>query len=411
MNPYEAPPELAPVDASSSNLPVIVDEDLPSESAWKTNLKKAWSGVKSVTLTLGRWLVRYPLAIVAAALFLVGVSLWATYRRGDLGNLNVGGVLGWLFRGNQDPPQVTRAKVVVLSPTEGEPPTEASKAEILPAPGGPLRDKNMIRIKEEDGTVRDVRLPKGVSDTDVEQVLEVQPQEVKLKVVRKPDLNLSAEDLTHLLMVVLGHAIVGGLWVSLLFVPNLAHAQAPDCPSGYKCVPEEVAARQAAALKEYLCLQNSAGPLIELQPMVVLLAEDGTISLPPALEGSMKWCAWEYGLTAPLKVTLAKKAGAGAAAPAEPVWGFYPRWRAGLLLAPTVALDDGASKDSAWEPALLFQAFHFKAFHLNAHAGWRSGGLGLGLDLTRNLDVSAGVAVRWSSLSLAPFAGLSLALY
>lgn len=406
LAPFDPPPpqlaeEVAPVpDPPPADPPADPPTDPPADPWYRR-----WGRALLRALRLAwRWLVRYPVALLAAAGVLVGVSLLAAWRRGDLGDFNVGGLLGWLFHGGEDKPEVVKAKVVVLPSEPGAAPTPASTAEILPAPGGPLRDKNKIRIKEEDGTVREVRLPQGVRDADVQQVLEVAPSEVKLKVIRRPDIGLTAEDINHLLV-----WAAAGLTAVGLILAAPAPAAAQECPPGFKCVPEEVAARQAAALKEYLCLQNSAGPLLTLDPFLVTIAEDGTLGVAPSLSGALKWCAWEYTLTAPVKVTIASKP--AASKPAPPDWGWVPRWRAGLLLAPSVALDPAAPSDSAWEPALLFQAFHFKLVHLNAHAGWRSGGLGVGVDLTRNLDLSAGAALRWSTWSLAPFLGLSLALY
>jgi len=49
-------------------------------------------------------------------------------------------------------------------------------------PKGIFRDKSVVVVKDKEGKPKELRLPKGVKDTDVDQVIEVKPKEFVVKI-------------------------------------------------------------------------------------------------------------------------------------------------------------------------------------------------------------------------------------
>ena len=191
-----------------------------------------------------------------------------------------------------------------------------------------------------------------------------------------------------------------GLFLFILFHWSMAQAQDVDCPEGYKCIPDDVAARYFVALKEYQCLQDEADKIkLEYEPFKIVTDREGRLFSQEKLKGTLTWCSYHLKLSQDLKVktSLAPKK-------PEPDFGFRPRFRLGVTITP----QSGIGLEDLLDPTFLFEAFYWKSLHLSTHASLNSIGLGLGLDITKNFDIYAGVGVQWLGWTPAAVFGASL---
>lgn len=149
-------------------------------------LKALWANLKSAFGTIAKFLVQYPLAIVATVVVVVvGLAL----IQAGVKDVNIGGIVKWLFSRPGAKHDVIAASNTV--PTHrvddqgnkipvGTPDANGwTQWEVQPykAPSSPLRDKTVVSVTSPStGNQVDVQLPTGVKDTDVEQVVEVKPE-------------------------------------------------------------------------------------------------------------------------------------------------------------------------------------------------------------------------------------------
>jgi hypothetical protein len=121
------------------------------------------------------WCLRYPLAVVAAILFIIlFIVLTAT---GMGGNINPGKVLKKLFGKWADIPNevdesnsVAKGRVEAVGETDETGSTQTPTAKIK-ANTNPLRDKSKITVENPDtGASEVIHLPEGVQDKDVKKV-------------------------------------------------------------------------------------------------------------------------------------------------------------------------------------------------------------------------------------------------
>lgn len=164
---------------------------------------KIWGAFK----TAGRWLLRYPIALVVS----IGVILFASTLMllgvGD--RFNLGGVLGWLFgHDDTDESDVKRSNKVPDERVDdagntipkGEPDEDGwvqQDVDVVDHSHNPFRDKSKLEVIEPDGKTKKIRLPKGVKDTDVEQVIQIQPSEFEV-VVKGPSETVNQDTVDYL---------------------------------------------------------------------------------------------------------------------------------------------------------------------------------------------------------------------
>ena len=149
----------------------------------------AW--LKALLYRIGNLFIRYPLAMAAAALVIVGAVVLACFGQ----KVQIGGVLGWLF-GRVHPRDQPNAPSVVVTPPPGrvddkgqpiEPGTPDDKGYVqtpvvLPIKDpGILSDPTTITVTHPDGHDQTIPLPTGVKNKDVKEVILVAPNVYQIK--------------------------------------------------------------------------------------------------------------------------------------------------------------------------------------------------------------------------------------
>jgi hypothetical protein len=181
------------------------------------------------------------------------------------------------------------------------------------------------------------------------------------------------------------------LAIGLLLWPALVKAE--ECAQGSTCVPPDDLAAMVAVLKEKKCLQTEK-PAFTLDPITVITDEKGRIFYTGAdplhpYTLRMKWCSYTAEGTGHTQVIAAVK---------EPsTWGFRFRPKAYLGYLPAEPLFHDSSARQGIDAGLMLDFFHVKFANVNAAVGFRSTGLGFGVDVTQNFGVYAGYALAWAS--------------
>lgn len=188
--------------------------------------------------------------------------------------------------------------------------------------------------------------------------------------------------------------------------PVAAPALAESCPGG-TCVAKEDLAKFIELLKERKCRAGTP-PTFELDPVKVVVDRDGRVyysgAQPHPYTVKMSWC--NYEVKAEGKVDIV------AAMLTPPIWGFRFRPKAymGLLpgeafyhFAENTALElAGESTESlgvgdVFDAGVMVDFLYYDWVNLNAAAGFRSFGLGVGADLTSNFGAYLGYANTWGT--------------
>jgi hypothetical protein len=193
-----------------------------------------------------------------------------------------------------------------------------------------------------------------------------------------------------------------------LFVTSNALAQGVPEETACKgsCVPPEDMTAIVQVLQEKKCLQTEK-PTFELDPVNIVVDKDGRIFFsganPHPYTLKMKWCT--YDVKAEGKVNVV------AAIQEPPTWGFRfrPKAFAGYLLAEPFRTDGTWSK--AIDAGLMADLFYIREFSMNVHAGFRSFGLGLGVDIVKNFGGYVGYALTWDGFRSNPEAALWFAFW
>lgn len=152
--------------------------------------------------------------------------------------------------------------------------------------------------------------------------------------------------------------------------------------------------------------RNENKPTFELDAISIVQDQEGRIygsgAAPQPYTLKMDWC--NYSVTAAGKVQLlvAKRE--------PPTWGFRfrPKFSSGFLFADAFVKTDVGS---AIDVGILWEGFFYKSLNLNVATGFRSSGLGIGLDLTKNFGAYAGYAVSYSGFRSNPYIGVSFAFW
>lgn len=203
----------------------------------------------------------------------------------------------------------------------------------------------------------------------------------------------------------------------LLLAPLSIHAQdrPEDCPSGYQCISENKAQSIQTILERHKCLRtafNERGENFSLtfEPWSLVVTRDHQVFAKEDLKGTLRLCSWRLDLRIDpnISASLAEEEERPGID-----WGLEPRIKIGFLLHPIDMFSERAVYK--WgEPALLFEPFHLGFAHLEVHTGLESFGLGVGADLTRNMDIYAAPRIPWMSLTdqprILPTVGVSVSI-
>ena len=169
-----------------------------------------------------------------------------------------------------------------------------------------------------------------------------------------------------------------------------------ECPNGSTCVPPEDMKVFLQLLQDKQCLQRQQ-PAFHLDPITIVTDRDGRIYTSGAqYHLSMKWCSYDVQSEGPVTAV--------AAMTLPQAYGFRFRPKAFLGYLPLEALKASDAR-SGLDGGLLLDFLHWEWANLNFSAGVRSGGLGLGADLTANAGVYAGYSITWGSWRHNPMGG------
>jgi hypothetical protein len=150
-------------------------------------------------------------------------------------------------------------------------------------------------------------------------------------------------------------------------------------------------------LKEKQCLQTDK-PTFELDPITMTVDKDGRVfysgAQPKPYTLKMHWCDYEVTGEGKLDVIVALQE--------PPTWGFRLRPKAyvGYLLAEP--LREGGAFNDGVDAGIMADFLFWEDFNLNVHVGFRSLGVGLGVDLTENFGAQAGYALSWDGFRSNP---------
>lgn len=173
-----------------------------------------------------------------------------------------------------------------------------------------------------------------------------------------------------------------------------------ECAPGSTCVPPEDMKVFVKLLQEKKCLQSSK-PVFQLDPITVVTDKDGRTFVsgdkPYPYRLHMTWC--DYTADAEGKVT------ATAARMVPPTYGFRFRPKAYVSYLPLEAIKDEKA-GTGIDAGVLLDFFHWRWANVNAAVGVRSGGLGVGVDITSNFGAYLGYGITWGSWRHNPNGGL-----
>jgi hypothetical protein len=193
------------------------------------------------------------------------------------------------------------------------------------------------------------------------------------------------------------------LAIVLYALPSRADVSCPNADD--TCVPKADMDAFVAVLKEKKCLQTTQ-PTFKLDSVTIITDVDGRVYYsgadPHPYTVKMSWCGYDVTAQEKLTLVVAKK---------EPsVWGFRfrPKFAGSFLF---VDAFNQSSAKQAVDVGILWDFVYYKAFNLNIATGFRSAGLGVGMDITRNFGGFVGAAYSWWTLKVNPQAGLYFAFW
>lgn len=177
--------------------------------------------------------------------------------------------------------------------------------------------------------------------------------------------------------------------LAVFLMGSVAHAG--ECPQGSTCVPPEDMKVFVQLLKEKKCLQTEV-PSFELDPITIVVDEKQRVFFsgadPNPYQLKMKWCSYEAVGMGKVKVVAAMK---------EPeTWGLRFRPKAYLGYLPLEPLVYASEPVGGVDAGLLLDFFHVQLANVNLAVGFRSFGLGVGVDVTQNFGAYAGYGMSWN---------------
>jgi hypothetical protein len=179
-----------------------------------------------------------------------------------------------------------------------------------------------------------------------------------------------------------------------------------SCPnSDDTCVTKGDLDTFVEVLKEKRCLQTTP-PTLKLDSVTITTDVDGRVYYsgadPNPYTVRMAWCGYEVVATTKLSLVVARRE--------PPVWGlrFRPKFAGSFLF---VDAFKQSSAGEAVDVGVLWDILYYKAFNFNIATGFRSAGLGIGIDLTKNFGWFVGTSYSWWTLKVNPQTGLYFAFW
>jgi hypothetical protein len=195
-----------------------------------------------------------------------------------------------------------------------------------------------------------------------------------------------------------------GILGVVLGVSLTTPAQGQTCAEG-TCVSAGDMKAFVQLAKDAQC-RNTTAPTVTMDPIDIVVDRQGRVygsgSGPKPFTMHLQWCNYT--------LDTAGNVGLQAAMRVEPTWGFRFRMKAMLGYLPVTALEQ-KSGTAGIDAGLLFEPFYYGPFNLNVQLGFRSIGVGVGLDLLKNVGVYAGWAVAYSGATSNPLVGVSFAFW
>lgn len=184
-------------------------------------------------------------------------------------------------------------------------------------------------------------------------------------------------------------------WVKIglaALTPSIAQAQETCQNTDTQiCVDREDLRKFLELAKERQCLDQTL-PQFQLDPVTIITDHEGRVYYtgndpdhPYKLH--MQWCHYKVDGEGKIKIVAAMNE--------PPTWGFRFRPKAYLGYLPLKALESDSSYSEGIDAGVMLDFLYYKSLNLDVAAGFRSVGLGLGLDLTTNFGVYAGYAFTW----------------
>lgn len=175
----------------------------------------------------------------------------------------------------------------------------------------------------------------------------------------------------------------------LVLMPTIP-VKAEECAEGSMCVAQKDMDMIREVLQEKKCLQTTK-PTFELDPIIIVTDEKGRVFFsgadPKPYQLKMKWCNYEADGTGTVNVVAALK---------EPsTLGFRFRPKAYLGYLPAEPLFHNKKGTAGIDAGLMLDFFHWQVANMNVAVGFRSFGLGAGVDVTQNFGLYAGYAMTW----------------
>lgn len=172
----------------------------------KVGDKPLWDKAKGVGKAAFNWTLRYPVALIISFLVIVVASILLFTGVGGSDRFNWGGLIGTLFgkkkkgsaskkhqKANAIPEDRVDEKGDPLPKDEPDDKGYVQReVEVLDRSSNPFRDKTVIKIGK-DG--KKIDLPEGLKDTDVEKVIEIEPEVYEVVENKRPKERVTKQDL------------------------------------------------------------------------------------------------------------------------------------------------------------------------------------------------------------------------
>lgn len=172
------------------------------------------------------------------------------------------------------------------------------------------------------------------------------------------------------------------------------------------CVPQEDMTKFVELLHERKCLQETA-PTFKLDPVTVVVDREGRMyysgANPKPYKVHMDWCHFSADAVGKVDVL--------AAVQEPPSSGFRFRPKAFMGMLVLEPFREGKKPKDGLDAGLMLDVLYYKDFNLNVHAGFRSIGGGLGVDIFRSFGAYAGYALSWDGFHHNPEAALWFAFW
>lgn len=166
------------------------------------------------------------------------------------------------------------------------------------------------------------------------------------------------------------------------------------CPPGFVCVADADMKDIVQVLSERECLDTTQ-PTFTLDPVVIYTDEQGRVyysgAEPEPYKVGLTWCHYSAQATGKVLVSVAKAE--------KPVWGFRfrPKAYVGYLLLDQM-YNPEESFSNGLDVGVALDFLFYKNLNADAFVGYRSLGVGVGLDVTENFGVYLNYSHTWQGI-------------